>query len=64
VFAPRRLGLFWGKKYVSKEFLLVFVGDERGGKRNVRKADSQVRAAHAVASFVLDDAVEVQDERT
>jgi hypothetical protein len=31
---------------------------------NIRKANSQVRAAHAVASFVLDDAVEMQDERT
>lgn len=33
-------------------------------KSNLRKADSQVRAAHAVASFVLDDAVEMQNERT
>jgi hypothetical protein len=53
---PRRLGLL--RRFVSK---ISFCSN---GEGHVRKADSQVRATHTVASFVLDNAMEMQDERT
>lgn len=52
---PRRLGL-WSRN-VSERHCDVYSG------RNLRKANSQVRATHTIASFVLDDAVKMQDER-
>lgn len=60
VFVPRRLGLLGG--YVSKVFPFSMRQTREEG--NLRKADSQVRATHTVTSFVLDDAMEMQDERT